>query len=288
MGYRTLIVNAHSKLSYRNNHLVFKSAERSEMIHLSEIDVLILETMDISITSMLIKRLIDEKIVVLFCDDKRLPQSMLLDLYGRYDNSKQIRKQIQWDDKNKNEAWLQIVEQKIKNQTSLLMRLDMIEKADRLYELGNEMAVGDPSNVEAHVARIYFNALFGNQFTRSDPTPINAGLNYGYSLILALFSREIVLNGCLTQLGMMHTNQFNRYNLASDLMEPFRPLIDTIVYENREQEIKQMKRKVLGIFEHNYQYRGQSMYLTNIVSDYVRRTIRFLDGDSEELPSFLV
>lgn len=288
MGYRTLLVNAHSKLSYRNNHLVFKSAEKSEMIHLSEIDVLILETMDITITSMLVKRLIDEKIVVLFCDDKRLPQSMLLDLYGRYDNSKQIRKQIQWDDKNKDEAWLQIIEQKIKNQTSHLMKLDMIEKADRLYELGKEIAVGDPSNVEAHVARIYFNALFGNQFTRSDPTPINAGLNYGYSLILALFSREIVLNGCLTQLGMMHSNQFNRYNLASDLMEPFRPMIDAIVYENREQEFKQMKRKVLGIFEYNYQYRGQCMYLTNIVSDYVRRTIRFLDGDSEELPSFLV
>lgn len=288
MGYRTLLVNAHSKLSYRNNHLVFKSAERSEMIHLSEIDVLVLETMDISITTMLMKRLIDEKIVVLFCDDKRLPQSMLLDLYGRYDNSKQIRKQIQWDDRNKDEAWLQIIDQKIKNQTSLLMKLDMIEKADRLYELGNEMTIGDPSNVEAHVARIYFNALFGNRFTRSDPTPINAGLNYGYSLLLALFSREIVLNGCLTQIGIMHTNQFNRYNLASDLMEPLRPLIDSIVYESREESFKQMKRKLLTIFERNYRYRSQNMYLTNIISDYVRRIIRFLDGDSDELPSFLL
>lgn len=288
MGYRTLLVNAHSKLAYQNNHLVFKSAAGSEMIHLSEIDVLILETMDITITSMLIKRLIDEKIVVLFCDDKRLPQSMLLDLYGRYDNSKQIRKQIQWEERKKDEAWLQVIDQKIKNQTSLLMELDMVEKADRLYELGKKIAVGDPSNVEAHVARIYFNALFGNQFTRNDPIPLNAGLNYGYSLILALFSREIVLNGCLTQLGMMHTNQFNRYNLASDLMEPFRPLIDTIVYDNREESFKVMKRQLLTIFENNYIYRGQSMYLTNIISDYVRRIIRFLNGESEELSAFLI
>lgn len=288
MGYRTLLVNAHSKLAYQNNYLVFKSAAGSEMIHLSEIDVLILETMDITITSMLIKRLIDEKIVVLFCDDKRLPQSMLLDLYGRYDNSKQIRKQIQWEERKKDEAWLQVIDQKIKNQTSLLMELDMVEKADRLYELGKKIAVGDPSNVEAHVARIYFNALFGNQFTRNDPTPLNAGLNYGYSLILALFSREIVLNGCLTQLGMMHTNQFNRYNLASDLMEPFRPLIDTIVYDNREESFKVMKRQLLTIFENNYIYRGQSMYLTNIISDYVRRIIRFLNGESEELSTFLI
>ena len=87
---------------------------------------------------------------------------------------------------------------------------------------------------------------------------------------------------------MMHTNQFNRYNLASDLMEPFRPLIDTIVYDNREESFKVMKRQLLTIFENNYIYRGQSMYLTNIISDYVRRIIRFLNGESEELSTFLI
>ena len=87
MGWRTVVINTHSKLSYQNNHLVFKDAYRSEMIHLSEIDVLLLETTDITITTMLLKRKVDEKVLLIFCDDKRLPVAQLAPFYGRHDIS---------------------------------------------------------------------------------------------------------------------------------------------------------------------------------------------------------
>lgn len=286
MGFRTVVVNTHAKLSYRNNHLVFTSAEKTEVIHLSEIDALIVQTTDVSITSMLIKRLIDEKIVVLFCDEKALPNCMITDLYGRFDNTLQLKRQIAWEDDRKAVLGKAIIAEKIRNQADLLIKSEFREKGIRLIDMIGELEEGDPSNVEAHAARTYFNTLFGNQFTRSDETDINAGLNYGYSLLLATFAREIVLNGCLTQLGIIHGNQFNQYNLASDFMEPFRPAVDEIVYANREDNFRQLKRKLLEIFNRTWYYKRQYMYLTNIVSDYTRCLIRFLNGENEEFPHF--
>ena len=84
MGWRTVVVNTHSKLSYKNNHLIFKDASRTELIHLSEVDILLLETTDIVLSTMLIKRLVDENILVIFCDDKRLPTAYLMPYYGRH------------------------------------------------------------------------------------------------------------------------------------------------------------------------------------------------------------
>ena len=98
MGWRTVIVNTHSKLSYKNNHLIFKDATRTEMIHLSEVDILLLETTDIVLSTMLIKRLVDENILVIFCDDKRLPTAHLMPYYARHDSSLQLSKQIDWEE----------------------------------------------------------------------------------------------------------------------------------------------------------------------------------------------
>lgn len=94
MGWRTVVVNTHSKLSYKNNHLVFKDASRTEIIHLSEIDILLLETTDIVLTTMLLKRLIDENVLVIFCDDKRLPVAHLMPFYARHDSSLQLARQV--------------------------------------------------------------------------------------------------------------------------------------------------------------------------------------------------
>lgn len=93
------------------------------------------------------------------------------------------------------------------------------------------MAFGDETNREGHAAKVYFNALFGKDFTRTEDSPLNAALNYGYSIILSLFTREIVSNGYITQIGLFHDNMFNQFNLACDLMEPYRPIVDRFVVE---------------------------------------------------------
>ncbi|ONH63542.1 CRISPR-associated endonuclease Cas1 [Streptococcus parauberis] len=288
MGWRTVIVNTHSKLTYKSNHLIFKDASRTEMIHLSEIDILLLETTDIVLSTMLIKRLVDENILVIFCDDKRLPTALLTPYYGRHDSSLQLSKQILWNEELKAEVWTTIIAQKIINQSLFLGTSGFYEKSQSIMDLYHGLEKYYPSNREGHAARIYFNTLFGNDFSREQDNNINAGLDYGYTLLLSMFARELVVSGCMTQFGLKHSNQFNQFNFASDIMEPFRPIIDQIVYENRSVSFVQIKRHLFSIFSNTYQYNGKEMYLTNIVSDYTKKVVKSLNNHGKGVPEFRI
>lgn len=288
MGWRTVVVNTHSKLSYKNNHLIFKDASRTELIHLSEVDILLLETTDIVLSTMLIKRLVDENILVIFCDDKRLPTAMLMPYYARHDSSLQLSNQITWSEDVKAEVWTTIIAQKILNQAMYLGDCGFFEKSQSVIDLYNGLELFDPSNREGHAARIYFNTLFGNDFSREQDNDINAALDYGYALILSMFAREVVVCGCMTQFGLKHANQFNQFNLASDVMEPFRPIIDRIVYENRNNDFVKIKRELFTIFSDTFLYNGKEMYLSNIVSDYTKKVIKTLNQTGKGVPEFRI
>lgn len=286
MGWRTVVVNTHSKLSYKNNHLVFKDAYRTELIHLSEVDILLLETTDIVLSTMLVKRLVDENVLVIFCDDKRLPTAQLMPFYGKHDSSLQLSRQIAWEEETKSLVWTTIIAQKILNQAYYLGECHFFEKSQAIMDLYHGLEPFDPSNREGHAARIYFNTLFGNDFSREQDNAINAGLDYGYSLLLSMFAREVVLCGCVTQLGLKHANQFNQFNFASDIMEPFRPLIDQIVYEHRHQAFPSIKKALFTIFSETFSYNGKEMYLTNIVSDYTKKVVKALNNKGKGIPEF--
>ena len=288
MGWRTVVVNTHSKLSYKNNHLIFKDASRTELIHLSEVDILLLETTDIVLSTMLIKRLVDENILVIFCDDKRLPTAYLMPYYGRHDSSLQLSRQIAWNEDVKAEIWTTIIAQKILNQAFYLGSCGFLEKSQSVIDLYHGLDLFDPSNREGHAARIYFNTLFGNDFNREQDSDVNAALDYGYTLILSMFAREIVLSGCMTQFGLKHANQFNQFNLASDIMEPFRPIIDRIVYENRNSSFVKIKREFFTIFSDTFHYNGKDMYLSNIISDYTKKVIQALNQPEKGVPEFRI
>ncbi|WP_312185490.1 type II CRISPR-associated endonuclease Cas1 [Pseudolactococcus raffinolactis] len=288
MGWRVIIVNTHSKLSYQNNHLIFKSSSKSEMIHLSEIDLLICETTDISITTMLLKKLADENILTIFCDDKRLPSSQILPYYGRHDSSLQLTRQISWQDDKKSDVWTDIIAQKIINQANHLSQLTFDDSASAIHVLLDALEPFDPSNREGHSARIYFNKLFGNDFTRDANNDINAGLDYGYTLLMSVFASEIVKMGCITQLGLKHSNQFNDFNFASDIMEPFRIIVDQIVYAHRHKKFGEIRRELFEMFAIKYVYGRQEMFLTNIASDYTKRVIAMMNGESEKIPVFRI
>ncbi|ORO88879.1 subtype II CRISPR-associated endonuclease Cas1 [Streptococcus mitis] len=288
MGWRTIVVNTHSKLSYKNNHLIFKDVSRTELIHLSEVDILLLETTDIVLSTMLIKRLVDENILVIFCDDKRLPTAYLMPYYGRHDSSLQLSRQIAWNEDVKAEIWTTIIAQKILNQAFYLGSCGFLEKSQSVIDLYHGLDLFDPSNREGHAARIYFNTLFGNDFSREQDSDINAALDYGYTLILSMFAREIVLSGCMTQFGLKHTNQFNQFNLASDIMEPFRPIIDRIVYENRNSSFVKIKRELFTIFSDTFHYNDKDMYLSNIISDYTKKVIQALNQPEKGVPEFRI
>lgn len=289
MGWRTVVVNQHSKLAYKNNHLMYKTAQKIEMIHLSEIDVLMIETTDINITTMLLKRLVDYRVLVIFCDDTRLPSSMLQPYYGSHDNSLQLKHQINWEPVVKEYVWTEIIRQKIDNQASFLYLVDYTEQGDKITKLISHLEPFDPTNREGHSARLYFNTLYGNDFSRKHTdSDVNVALNYGYTLILSLFARELVKTGCITQLGLKHANQFNHFNLASDIMEPFRVLVDEIVYHHRTKSFDSMKRQLFNLFINTYDYYNQKMYLSNIASDYTKKIIKALNGESIAIPEFRI
>ena len=103
-----------------------------------------------------------------------------------------------------------------------------------------------------------------------------------------MFAREVVVCGCMTQFGLKHANQFNQFNLASDVMEPFRPIIDRIVYENRNNDFVKIKRELFTIFSDTFLYNGKEMYLSNIVSDYTKKVIKTLNQTGKGVPEFRI
>lgn len=229
MSWRTVVVSSSAKLEYQMGYLIVRTSEKTK-IHLSEIAVLMIESTAVSLTAALLNELTKRKIKVIFCDEKRNPSSELISYYGSHDTSVKIRKQTQWSDETKLAVWTSIVSDKIRKQAEHLQEYSLPE-ADVLSSYLNEIEFGDATNREGHSAKVYFNALFGMSFTRTDANSLNAALNYGYSILLSAFNREIVSNGYITQLGLSHSNMYNQFNLASDLMEPFRPLVDRIVKE---------------------------------------------------------
>jgi len=287
MGFRTVIVNKHSKLGYKNNHLVFKSVSDLQSIHLSEIDNLILETTDIVISTMLISKLIEYGVNVIFCDSKRTPTAGLIPYYGRHDSPLTINKQINWNEETNELLAYNILQQKIRNQSIFLKVNKFYDKASAIESLLDEMELDDPSNREGHAARIFFNTLYGNDFSRDDICDINSGLDYGYTLIMSMFAREIVKCGCLTQLGINHRNQFNQFNLASDLMEPFRLLVDEIVFDNKYESFASIKGELFGLFSRTYLYNESQMFLSNVASHYVKKCVDYLNDDGDTIPDFI-
>ena len=244
MGWRTIVVNNNCKLSYKNNYLIVRS-ENLQQIHLSEVNMIIVENCMASITSYLLNELAKRRIKIVFCDEKHNPSCEMMPFYGSFNTSKKILNQIKWSDKIKNQAWKDIVKYKIMNQSRLLEKLE-ISGYEKLLEYANEVEDGDITNREGHSAKVYFNLLFGNKFVRGEENNINSALDYGYSILLSAFNREIVSKGYITPIGINHHNEFNQFNFSSDLMEVFRPLVDEIVYNNREREFdKEFKYKLI-------------------------------------------
>ena len=223
MSWRTIEISKSAKLDYQMGYMVVRQ-ESTTKIHLSEIHTLILATTAISITCALLSELTKQKIKVVFCDEKRNPSSELIPYYGSHDSSAKVRAQIQWDNEMKLEVWTQIVKEKIRQQ-ALHLKTRSKSQYEMLEDYIRQVQFADSTNREGHAAKVYFNALFGLDFSRGADIVVNSALNYGYAIMASMFSREITSCGYMTQLGLFHDNMFNHFNLASDLMEPFRVLV---------------------------------------------------------------
>ena len=285
MSWRIVVISKRAKLDYQLGYLVVRN-ESVTKIHLGEISTLLIESTAVSITTSLLAELTKKKIKVIFCDEKRNPSSELVGYYGSHDTSSKVRNQIQWSRNSKDTVWTEIVTEKIRKQKKLL-EYQGKEESKLLDSYLQEIKWNDETNREGHAAKVYFNALFGLDFTRTTDCPVNSALNYGYSIILSAFTREITANGYITQLGLFHDNMFNQFNLASDLMEPFRVLVDKEVLEMKFEEFEvDEKRRLVNILNHEVVIDGKVQYVNNAVKIYCKSVFDALNEDDSSLIRF--
>ncbi|MDE6312234.1 MAG: type II CRISPR-associated endonuclease Cas1 [Lachnospiraceae bacterium] len=269
MSWRIILISNRAKLDLQMNYLVIRM-DNVTKVHLSEISVLLIESTAVSMTASLLAELIKRKVNVIFCDEKRMPSSQLVAFYGSHDTSQKYKKQIVWSDEMKKLVWAEIVGEKIRKQEEFLRQRDKTE-SDLLRQYIGEIKPGDESNREGHAAKVYFNALFGTDFSRTLECNINAALNYGYTIILSAFAKEVVSQGYFTQLGIFHDNMYNQYNLACDLMEPFRVLVDRKVMNMELLEFESKEKvQLVDILNQTVFIDGNKEYVMKAIRIYCK------------------
>lgn len=283
MGFRTVIVKNRSKLDLKMNYLVCRSQEITK-VFIPEISTLILESTAISLTSALVSELIKNNVKIIFCDEKHNPESELVPYHNNYNSVKKIREQLDWKDSTKEKIWAQIVKAKIINQAKFLKDLNKTTESNLLISYSNQIYDNDLTNREGHAAKVYFNTLFGLDFSRRTERNINSMLNYGYSIIMSCFNRELTRLGYLTQLGIWHKNEFNPFNLACDLMEPFRTIVDRKALSIKE-DIN-FRIPILEILNEKVKIDGKLQTLENAIAIYCQSVIDALNCNKESLIKF--
>ena len=271
MAFRSVVIASPCKLSYKGGYLVVRKEDDTTKVHLSEISSIVLQTNRVYISAYLLSELAKEKISFVIADEKCSPIGHYLPLYGSHNTSKRIAEQLEWGEPIKKRVWQRVVKDKIAHQGMILNARAREAEGEVLLGLVPEVRSGDTTNREASAARVYFQALFGPGFSRDDDTPVNAALNYGYSILLSAVSREIVSRGYLTQCGICHRNEYNQFNLSCDLMEPFRPIVDRLVFDNIGDSFEKEDRYLLvDMLNQSVSYRGGMYRIGSVIGLYVQ------------------
>lgn len=279
MSWRTVVIRSRAKLDYKMNYMVVRKLEETSKIFIDEIHTLIIESTAVSLTAALLNELIKNKVKIIFCDEKRNPSSELISYYGSHDTSAKYRSQTSWSRSIKEKVWTEIVREKIKNQSILLKELGH-EEYKMLDEYYKQVELFDTTNREGHAAKVYFNALFGKGFSRSNEEPINSALNYGYAILLSAINREVVSMGYMTQFGLFHDNMFNQFNLSCDLMEPFRIFVDRKIISMDIGELdSKAKLRIIEAMNDTIDIDGQNMYFNNALKVYCKSVFDALNNN---------
>jgi len=279
LSWRVVVVSSNAKVDFKMDYIVVRTLDETKRIHISEIAVLMLESTAVSITAYALCELLTHKVKVILCDKQRNPFGELLPCSGSHDSTAKIRQQISWKEKTRQDVWTEIIRTKIRYQRDILLWQEK-PQASLLTGYLKNLQPGDATNREGHAAKVYFNALFGMEFSRALTHPVNAALNYGYGLILSAVNREISAAGYLTQLGIFHDNTYNAYNLGCDLMEPLRPLVDKRVIELAPEAFeKHEKHELISLMNEEVTFDGKRYVLLYALRLYCASVFRALQND---------
>lgn len=291
---RTLFFSNPAYLSTRNEQLVvnFPPGEgKGEMtIPIEDLGYVILEDPQITITNGLIRKLVENKTAIITCDQQHLPCSMLQPMVGHTEQTERIRHQLNASLPLKKNLWQQTVTAKINNQAAHLQYHG--KNALKLKRWATEVKSGDVQNHEAIAAAFYFQSLFEEVagFSRNQKgIPPNNLLNYGYAILRAVTARALTSSGMLPSLGIFHRNKYNAFCLADDIMEPYRPYVDTLVYEmvrageDVEELTKDIKAVLLTIPAMDVMIDGKLSPLMNAMSRTTNSLFECFEGSSRKI-----
>ena len=269
MNKKTLYFGNPVYLSLRNAQLVIKlpDVEKATVLpetlkkqaevtkSIEDIGIVVLDNKQITITSGVLEALLENNCSVITCDSRSMPVGLMLPLYGNTTQNERFRKQLDTSLPLKKQLWQQTIQAKINNQASVLKDcMDEEVKCMRIW--ATNVRSGDPDNLEARAAAYYWKSLFSDvdSFTRErEGIPPNNLLNYGYAILRAVVARGLVISGLLPTLGIHHHNRYNAYCLADDIMEPYRPYVDELVfsliqeYGKNAELTKEMKTRLLTV-----------------------------------------
>ena len=263
---RIIDISDQAYLHLKNQQLLIdKQGETVGQIPIEDLGVLILQHPAIVLTQQVIIHCQKNKVVIIFCDEKHLPYSVILPIAESHTlHNKILKEQTAVTEPMRKRLWQQIVQKKITEQAKTLSLLG--KDTVRIDRLASQVKSGDSSNCEAIAAKVYWSILFGKGFRRNvDMEGINSLLNYGYSIIRATVARSICGAGLHPTLGLFHKNQYNALCLADDLIEPFRPWVDLMVYQlaqqNQLEVNQQTKQQLLGMLNMTVYYENKKMAL---------------------------
>jgi len=232
---RTLYFANHVHLSFAKNQLVVTYAESKEQknVPIEDVGMILIEHPQITITHTLISQLLGNNVAIVTCDSHHLPQGMMLNLNGHSEQQEHFRVQLEVTEAQKARIWQQTIKAKIHNQAALLKANGFA--TENMAHWISKVKPGDPDNLEGRAAAYYWNKLFEDHLRefkrgRFEGAPNNL-LNYGYAILRAIVARSLIGSGLHPTFGVHHSNKYNAYCLADDVMEPYRPFVDQLVLE---------------------------------------------------------
>ncbi len=226
MAWRSVVISNPARLFLKHRALLVEQETGAVNVPLEDITALVIDNPQVSLTSQLLSACAEHQIAVITVGRNHAPNGVLMPFLPHSRALKVMRQQLAMSVPHKKRLWQGLVQQKLRNQAELLARHDEHDMANRLYSLAERVRSGDPDNCEAQGAQLYFPTLFGLDFTRDQPHLANAALDYGYSIIRSALARALVSYGFLPAFGLHHKSEQNAFNLADDLIEPYRPLVD--------------------------------------------------------------
>lgn len=285
MSFRNIIIESAAQISVKNNQLVIKT-DTEHRIAIEDISALLLENRQSNITVAALSQLGQSGCAVYICDEKHMPCAVTTPFSQHSRQLEMIKTQTSASLPTRKRLWQSIIVSKVQNQARCMQLSGKPEAANHLEMLIPRIRSGDPENIEAVAAAYYFPQLFGDRFTRSFDGGINSALNYSYAILRGAVARNLAVYGFIPALGLFHHGTLNSFNLADDLMEPFRPVADYLVstsINDDEPLTPHIKRTLFNILNLDIISGGQRHSISYAAERLVQSLSRSLKDSSESL-----